>query len=358
MFGDLIRFMDSFLKMGIPGYDCIIYKDGKEVFRHMNGYTSLEEKTPVTGKERYNIYSCSKPITCTAALQLFERGAFSLSDKLSDYMPEFRKMTVKTDDGIRAAKTEITIRDLFCMTAGFSYNTNSPMLKQCKIDTDGRCPTRKTMEYLAQEPLLFDPGAQWNYSLCHDVLAALVEVLSGELFAEYVQKNIFAPLGMDHSTFMLPEDELDTIAERYRFNNETGLPENCGKDIGGFKLGDEYASGGAGGISTVEDYIKFLEAMRIGNVILKKETIDLMAQDHLTSDQHNTYIISNHGYGLGVRTPVEGLSTDFGWGGAAGAYLAVDRKNNITLYYAQHLMNSPNQTIRNQVLQYAYKELL
>ena len=358
MFQDLITFMDSFLEMGIPGYDCIIYKDGKEVFRHMNGYTSLEEKTPVTGKERYNIYSCSKPITCTAALQLWEKGAFSLDEKLSAYMPEFRKMTVKTDDGIRTAKTEITIRDLFCMTAGFSYNISSPMLKQCKIDTDGRCPTRKTMEYLAQEPLLFDPGARWNYSLCHDVLAALVEVLSGEPFAEYVKKSILDPLGMSRSTFMLPKDELDTIAEHYRFNNETGRPENCGKNICGYKLGSEYASGGAGCISTVEDYIKFLEAMRIGDVILKNSTIDMMSQNHLTPEQIATYPNPAYHYGLGVRTPVEGLSTDFGWGGAAGAYLAIDRQNGITLFYAQHLMNSPNQTIRNQVLQYAYKELL
>lgn len=232
------------------------------------------------------------------------------------------------------------------------------MLKQCKIDTDGRCPTRKTMEYLAQEPLLFDPGARWNYSLCHDVLAALVELLSGEPFAEYVKKSILDPLGMSRSTFMLPKDELDTIAEHYRFNNETGRPENCGKNICGYKLGSEYASGGAGCISTVEDYIEFLEAMRIGDVILKNSTIDMMSQNHLTPEQIATYTNPAYHYGLGVRVPIHGKNTDFGWGGAAGSYLAIDRKNGITMFYAQHLMNSPNQTIRGQVLQHAYKDLL
>ncbi len=358
MFDELIHFMDSFLTMGVPGYDCLIYKDGKEVFRYRNGYASLEEKTPVTGKERYNIYSCSKPITCTAALQLWEKGAFSLEDKLGDHMPEFREMTVKTENGTEKAKNSITVKDLFCMTAGFSYNINSPMLQQCRKDTDGRCPTRKTMEYLAQEPLLFEPGARWNYSLCHDVLAALVEVLSGEQFGEYVKKNIFDPLGMTRSTFLLPDEEIDTVAEHYRFDNETQQAVNCGKNIRGYKLGSEYESGGAGCISTVDDYIKFLEAMRIGDVILKTSTIDLMSQNHLNAQQIPTYPNPSYRYGLGVRAPIDDLNSDFGWGGAAGSYLAIDRKNGITLFYAQHLMNSPNQTIRGQVLKHAYKELL
>ena len=84
MFEKLVNFMDSFLEMGIPGCDCIAYKDGKQVFRYMTGYSDLENKIPINGTERYNIYSCSKPITCVAAMQLWEQGQFSLEDKLSD----------------------------------------------------------------------------------------------------------------------------------------------------------------------------------------------------------------------------------------------------------------------------------
>ena len=358
MFQPLIDLMDSYVAMGIPGYDCIVYKDGRQVFRHSGGYASLEEKTPITGNERYNIYSCSKPITCTAALQLWEKGAFSLDDKLADYMPEFREMTVKTKDGIAKAQNSITIKDLFCMTAGFSYNIASPKIKLCKQETEGRCPTRKAMEYLAQEPLVFEPGTRWNYSLCHDVLAALVEVLSGDRFGEYVRKNIFAPLGMNRSTFLLPQDELHTVAEHYRFDHKERVARNCGKNIQGYKLGSEYESGGAGAISTVDDYIKFLEALRVGDVILKNETVEMMSQNHLTPQQAESYPNPNYRYGLGVRVPIEGISCDFGWGGAAGSYLAIDRKSNITLFYAQHLLNSPNQDSRGQVFQYAYKALL
>jgi len=113
MFTKVQQFMDSFLDMGIPGFDCIIYKDGREVFRYMNGYRNLEEKLPMRGDERYNIYSCSKPITCTAALQLFEKGKFSLEDPLSKYIPAFTNMSVQTEEGIVPANKPIRILDLF-----------------------------------------------------------------------------------------------------------------------------------------------------------------------------------------------------------------------------------------------------
>ena len=260
MFSKIEKMLDSFLPMGVPGYDFIVFKDGKCIFRKMDGYSNLEEKIQMTGNERYNIYSCSKPMTCVAALQLWEKGLFSLEDKLSDYMPEFENMTVQTDDGIKKAENPILIKHLFEMTAGFSYNTASPQILRCKEETNGRCPTRETMKYIAKEPLLFEPGERWEYSLCHDVLAAFIEVISGEKVEEYVRKNIFNVLGMNDSTFMLPEEEIDSIAEQYRFAN--GKANNVGKHIISYKLGTEYSSGGAGGISTVDDYIKFNKACK------------------------------------------------------------------------------------------------
>ncbi len=351
MFTKVQQFMDSFLEMGIPGFDCIIYKDGREAFRYMNGYRNLEQKLPMRGDERYNIYSCSKPITCTAALQLFEKGKFSLEDPLSKYIPAFAEMTVQTEEGIVPANKPITILDLFCMGAGFTYNTNSANLRLAREETGGRCPTVKTMDYLAKDPLQFHPGEKYAYSLCHDVLAAVVEVISGMPFAEYVKKNIFDPLGMIRSTFMLPEEELDSITEQYRYNNELKRVINCGKKIQTYKLGSEYASGGAGCISTAEDYILFLEAMRKGDILLKRETIDMMSINHLTQQQLTTYGVSGgYGYGLGVRcTCGNDDITEFGWGGAAGAYLSIDRTNQMTVFYVQHVLNSPNQGIRQNV---------
>ena len=108
MFNKVTEFLDSYIKDGMPFYDCAVMKDGVCVYRHSNGYTDTESKITVTGKEKYNIYSCSKLITCVAALQLWERGCFSLEDKLSDYMPEFEKMTVKCGDGVAPTKNPNT----------------------------------------------------------------------------------------------------------------------------------------------------------------------------------------------------------------------------------------------------------
>jgi len=350
MFEQTKAFCDSFLSMGVPGFDLIVYQDGECILRHMSGYADLNRKIPIKGDESYNIYSCSKPITCVAAMQLWEKGFFSLEDRLDTYMPEFGEMTVRTENGIKRAENPILIRHLFEMTAGFSYNLKSPHLSVFREKSGFRCPTRETMVHLAKEPLLFEPGERWNYSLCHDVLAAFVEVVSKQRFEMYVRDHIFMPLGMNHSTFLPGENEIESLACQYKFHADEEKTVDHGKG-NRYRIGSEYASGGAGCVSTVDDYIRFLEALRIGDVILKKDTIKLMATDRLNEQQRQTYVLSaDHGYGLGIWTPkAGGMRADFGWGGAAGAYLAVDIPNGISLYYVQHLLTPPNMEMREHV---------
>lgn len=337
-FDKLTQKLEEFLEMGIPFYDCIVMKDGECVYRRQGGF--LEENIKPNGKELYNIYSCSKIITCTAALQLLEKGMFKLDDFLGDYMPEFKSMTVKADNAEFKAKNKITIRHLFSMTGGFSYDLYSPWLKLFREETNGKCPTEKLSEYLSREPLLFEPGYRWEYSLCHDVLAALVEKLSGMKFGEYVKKNIFDVVGMPNSTFNLSASELDKICPQYRYNSEKNAVERISK-TNDFKLGTEFESGGAGCISTVDDYIKFLEAIRTCK-LLKKETVDLMATNQLTKEQIDmpTYWVSEkRGYGLGQQCPsCYSERADFGWGGAAGAHYFVDREKGITAYLGTHVL--------------------
>ena len=135
----------------------------------------------MNGKELYNIYSSSKLITCVAVMQLWEKGLFDLEDDLCKYMPEFTNMTVKKEDGsVVPAKNRIKIKHLFSMSSGLDYNCASDGINRAKEETNGVCPTREVMKYIATEPLEFEPGEQWRYSLSHDVLGALVEILSGE----------------------------------------------------------------------------------------------------------------------------------------------------------------------------------
>ena len=356
MFERTIKFCDSFLDKNVPGFDLAIYKSGSCILRHTAGYRDFENKIPMRGDERYNIYSASKFITCVAAMQLWEKGLFSLEDKLSKYMPEFENMSVREKDGsIRPARSSILVKHLFEMSAGFNYNVELPEIIKCRKETNGRCPTRELMRYLAKEPLDYDPGEKWAYSLCHDALAAFVEVVAGEKFEDYVKKNVFDVLSMDSSTFMLPDSELDTVTEQYIFRNN--VLEKIDHRIQGYKFGSEYASGGAGCISTVDDYVKFLEGFRTFK-FLQPETVELMTTDRLTDGQRLTYTKPEYGWGLGIRCKKKGGKyVDYGWGGAAGAFLAVDPVNELTVYFGCHLLDSPVQGIRASIYKYIHAEL-
>lgn len=347
MFEQTKALCQHFLDMGIPGFDLIVYKDGACILRHMGGFADPENNIPVKGKEKYHIYSCSKPITCAAAMQLWEKGIFSLEDNLSDYMPAFAEMTVKTENGVRKAKKHIKIRDLFQMTSGMGYDMHTPQLEEYYSIPGNNCPTVETVNMFAKNPLEFEPGEGWKYSFAHDVLGALVEVLSGEKFENYVKAHIFDPLGMEHSTFLHPLEDWEGFANMYCYDTETKKFDRAWRFW--CHLGKEFAGGGGGCISTVEDYIKFLEALRVGDVILKKETIAMMATDYLTDRQRAMYIYgtTDSGYGLGMRAPrKDSIYKEFGWAGAAGAYASVDTDLNVSFYYSQHVITPPNRHLR------------
>ena len=206
-------------------------------------------------------------------------------------------------------------------------------------------PTREAMKYLACDPLVFEPGSSWQYSLGHDVLAAIVEVASGKRFGLYVKDNIFDRIGMKNSTFLLPENELSEVAAQYRFDEQSRKYNSCGPEIQIYKLGTEYESGGAGCISTVDDYIMFLENLRSGERLLHRDTVTRMTVPQISRKGEPVYDqFSNrpgYSYGLGVRCPKPGSNVlDWGWGGAAGAYLAIIPSLEITFFYAQHVLLS------------------
>ena len=359
------NFMNSLTEWIIPGNSVVIYKDGKKVFEYSSGYSDLEKKIKKTGEEQLYIYSCSKVATVTAALQLYEQGKFLLSDPLYEYLPEFKKMYVKDGDRIKAAENPITIRDLFTMTAGLSYATNTPAFEKARKLTDGKMDTRTVIKCLAEEPLLFEPGARWNYSLCHDVLAVLAEVVSGMRFSEYMKKNIFEPLDMNNSYYHTPNDVIispqyiyeiqDTknIVELQQKEHTTGVVKRAyGNEL---VFGENYDSGGAGIITTVDDYAKFAAALANSgtglnnNRILSSATVKLMKTNQLNEAQRKTMNwrrLRGYGYGLGVRTLIDKAESgsnssigEIGGGGAAGATIIADTEEKVALFYAHHMLN-------------------
>lgn len=359
------NFMDSLTEWIVPGNSVVIYKDGKKVFEYSSGYSDLEKKIKKTGEEQLYIYSCSKVATVTAALQLYEQGKFLLSDPLYEYLPEFKKMYVKDGDRIKAAENPITIRDLFTMTAGLSYATNTPAFEKARKLTDGKMDTRTVIKCLAEEPLLFEPGARWNYSLCHDVLAVLAEVVSGMRFSEYMKKNIFEPLDMNNSYYHAPNDVIISPQYIYEIQDTKNIVELQQKEhtSGVVKraygnelvFGENYDSGGAGIITTVDDYAKFAAALANSgtglnnNRILSSATVKLMKTNQLNEAQRKTMNwrrLRGYGYGLGVRTLIDKAESgsnssigEIGWGGAAGATIIADTEEKVALFYAHHMLN-------------------
>lgn len=358
MFEELTSYLDSFLKMGIPYYDCLIKIHGNEVFRRTNGFINPEKKIPVTGKEFTNFYSCSKQITCTAALQLWEKGLFSLEDKVSDYIPEYSKLTVQTEEGIKKCDTPLQVKHLFEMSSGYGYSTMPHLHDTALKINDGKPTTLDAVRLLAQEPLEFSPGQMWRYGPSHDILAALVEVISGERFGRYVKKHIFDICGMTKSTFYPHEVNQSEIAQQYAFDTNTQKAVPIGPELSSlFNLGPYYESGGAGLRSTVEEYSSFLEHLRSGEDLLKRSTIALQITNRYT-DRDYPRGHGRYGYGLGCRCPLPGNPLRaFGWGGKAGQFFAVDLEHDLTIVYSQHVVSPPNGSLKGKIYDTVLREL-
>ncbi|MBE6948093.1 MAG: beta-lactamase family protein [Ruminococcaceae bacterium] len=358
----------------VPGADCIVYKNHELLFRYFTGVSDLESQTPMVGNELYVIFSMTKMLTCTCALQLWEKGCYQMSDPISKYLPEFEKMQISeipfdednaekiitgaateestTAKGTRYAKNPITVKDLFTMAGGLDYELEAPHIQ--KALQEGKTSTRDLVAAMAQTVLGFEPGTRFSYSLCHDVLGALVEVWSGMRFGEYMKMNVLDPLGMKNTFFGIPKEPelLQKMMTIYRYNDQRlpqRLPLTCR-----FTLTDEYESGGAGLVSTPEDYSLFLDALanggtgKDGYLLLQPKTVALMGQNHLNDQQLDDFhkLRKGYGYGLGVRTHMDPAESgtlspvgEFGWDGAAGAFSMVDPKNQLSLTYFQEVQN-------------------
>ncbi len=365
-FTPLMDFLDKLANTRTPGNAMVIYHNNEEVFRYSSGYSDLENKTVMTGNELFNVYSCSKPITVTAAMQLYEKGEFLLDDPLYSFIPEYREMYVKTADGeFKKAEKPITMRHLFTMSAGLSYELESDAIAEARRQTNGRMDTVTVAKCLVKDPLLFEPGEHYKYSLCHDVLAAVVEIISGKRFSEYVEENIFKPLEIKDAHYDRPDSVLKRIAIHYEYVNpsEFDLTRQAEykvvSKIPAYIFGEDYDCGGAGLAIAPAEYAKFTNAMANygkcpnGERILSRGSVDLLRQnqfaDHRLSEIDNgiNKRFSGYGYGLGVRTMMDkakggSLSSigEFGWDGAAGALSLIDPEANVGFFYAQHVLST------------------
>lgn len=372
-FSALKNFMDRLTAWRMPGNCVRVCLDGEEVFSYCSGYADVESRTPMTPDKMFNIYSCSKVATVTAALQLYEQGFFLLDDPLYDFIPEFKNMHVKNEDGsFSEAKNPITLRHLFTMTSGFSYRRTMELYDKARKLSDGKMDNLTVAKCISEEYLEFEPGTKWCYGISHDLLATVVEVISGMKFRDYMKKNIFEPLEMKNICYH-NENIQDKMATQYRYKvpevtdivdlqagkgASEGWLEVVDKNLGStfhVDYGIENDIGGAGITTTVEEYSKLVTALSLGGTskkgekILSRGTVDLMRTNQLTEKQLENFSwkqLKGYGYGLGVRTLIDKAASgttgnlgEFGWGGAAGATVLVDPDIKLSVFYAHHMLN-------------------
>lgn len=383
-FQPMKEFLDHLTSWRIPGNVMVVYKDGKPMFEYTSGYSDIEKGEKMTPDKNFFIYSCSKITTTLCALQLLEKGLYKLNDPLYDFIPEYRDMYVKKEDGdIIKSPVPITIWNLFTMTAGFNYNFNVPGIKKAGELTNGKYDTLTTIKGLAEEPLFFVPGERWCYSLCHDVLGGFIEAVSGKTLASYAKENIFTPLGIDAEYYMT-DRYFNNMAQQYIFVDDSGEEDivklqQSGVNMNGGRLeikgisnshmlGENYYSGGAGVVASVPEYAKLMAAIANGGIsltgekIIERDTIELWRTNQLDENQRRSMVwpqLKGYGYGLGVRTMIDSSTGtplgEIGWGGAAGANALMDVDNNVSFFYAHHMLNNQESYVQPRLRDILYQ---
>ena len=363
----LEQYLDSLNEeYGIPALDVIVTKDHETVYRHMVGHADNAGKRPVSAQDFYIMYSCTKVVTMTAMMQLIEAGKVSLYDPVSRFLPEWENMTVIDADWktkgedfsptlrepAHFARNRVRIIDCMSMTAGLTYDKDSEAIRAL-LARKPDASTREVIGALAKMPLLFEPGTRYHYSLGHDVIAAVIEVVSGERFSDYLDAHIFRPLGITDLTCHMTDAQRARLSALYTFQPDTKTMKYVGDDVLTFSITPNYESGGAALAGTAEAYSAVLEALANGGVgrngsrILSEDSVLLFTHSVLTGEAIADFRVGRfleYSYGLGVRVKTEqivGQSPvgEFGWDGAAGGYAVVDPFNRVSIFYVEHILN-------------------
>lgn len=363
-FDDLSELLKQFVKNGPAGCGCAIAKDGKTLYQGYFGYADLEEKRPIAEDTVYRLMSMTKVIICTAALMLYERGKFLLNEPLHEYFPEYRDTQVFVEEpggsiSIRKAKSPMLIKHAFTMSVGMPYAFgNSPTVLEMKKVTEelkrkyGKYDIVTEVKAMGSVPVAFDPGTHWLYGYGHDIVAGLIQVVSGKTVGQFLKDEIFEPLGMKNTGYRYRDGIEARMASFYR-KDDSGKMIKCPAMLDEFHEPDAlYEAGGAGLYSTVNDYIRFSQMLANGGSldgesIIGRKTIDLMRANQLNETQLKDYTYSylaGYGYGLGVRTMMstaEGNSNgsvgEFGWTGYPGTYVSIDPSEAFSVVYMHQM---------------------
>lgn len=366
------RFLEAQMAAGaLPGALTLIWRGGQLAHHSLVGAMDLGRAKPMRDDAIFRLYSMTKPVTAVALLMLLEEGRIALDDAVSKFIPDFAGL--KLADG-RPLSRAITVLDLLRHTAGFTYgfHNRTPIdaayraQKIAEMDTEGGLPAM--IAQLARLPLEYSPGEAWIYSVAIDVAGYLVQLVSGQSYADFVRQKILAPLKMTDTDFLVPADKRDRFCACYAMRDgKLDLFDDPAASK--FLSVPKLESGGGGLAGTAADYLRFarmllnkgeLEGVRL----LSPKTVALMTANHLpraaeiadlspSTDAFNESGYRGIGFGLGVavtldpaRVGIPGTAGEFTWGGMASTTFFVDPKEDMAVVFMTQVIADTARRVR------------
>jgi len=378
----------------IAGCQVAVGRRGHLAYRASLGLRDRERGVAMGDDTIFRIYSMTKPLTSIALMQLFEQGMFQLDDPVSRFYPSWKSHQVWVsgagDDMVtEPARRPVSFRDLLTHTSGLTYGGVLPgMGDQHSVDECYRASSIRSagvhqtmdefMDKLSQVPLRFQPGTAYMYSLATDVCGALVERISGQPFAEYLQEHLLEPMGMVDTSFQVSAHKLPRFAANYARNPDKTTTLHDDPATSAFTRPPAFVSGGGGLTGTMADYIRFCEMLRRdgeidGHRIIGPRTLQLMRMNHLpggkdlaTLDVALLQLYGNVGvgFGLGFASTIDQVATgaltahDYYWGGAASTVFWVDPVEDLWVIFMTQLMPSASFDFRGQLRSLVYSAIV
>jgi CubicO group peptidase (beta-lactamase class C family) len=375
----------------LAGWQVMVSRHGKVVHLASYGLADKESGRPVETDTLWRVFSMTKSVTSVAAMMLWEEGAFELSDPISRWLPEFAAPRVYT--GGPAAKpvtvpaTEpIRVWHLLTHTAGLTYGFHRVhvldelhRLRGFDVGAPEGLDLAACVRAWSEIPLMFQPGAEWNYSVATDVLGRLIEVISGKPLDVFFAERILGPLGMKETTFGCPEDRQDRLAALYTM--VPGRPEPVrAAAVGKFEVAHpSWLSGGSGLVSSTRDFTRFMWMLLNGGELdgarlLSPRTVRYMTRNHLPGGVDLAAYgralfaetrFNGVGFGLGFGVVIDPIAYrsmtsvgEYHWGGFASTTFWVDPAEHLTVVFMTQLIPSNTHPIRTQLRQLVYQSLV
>jgi CubicO group peptidase (beta-lactamase class C family) len=326
----------------IPGLVAGIARHGRIVYLESLGWQDVEQQIPMRSDAMFQIRSMSKPVVSLAVMQLIESGQLGLDDPVSRYIPAFADMRVLadatgSDATTRPASRQMTVSDLLLHTSGLSHRTSALYVSRGVRSRDE--PLSQLVEKVAQVPLIADPGTLWSYSISTTILGHVVEIVSGLPLDDYLQASILEPLNMPDTGFHIPADKLTQRVHIYRLGAD-GMQREPDMDIP-ITRAPPLLEGAAGLVSTVPDYLRFLQAFMNhgeldGQRILTETGVELMTQNQLPDAVLPIALnpqrpMRDLGWGYGFSVVIDEAESgfarnngEFGWNGSLGTFSWAD----------------------------------